>query len=131
MSGSVPRAPGPVPAARDDTPSPFAPYEPAPSSRPGADPRRPAAGVLQDAPALAVRQAEARGATVAQGADRIARAVTAERGAAVLARVGEETAGHGSVAFLPEHPRDGAPEGCYLSGVTVARHRRRPESAGP
>ncbi len=44
----------------------------------------------------------------------------------MLARVGGETAGYANVAFLSEHPEDGAPGGYYLTGVTVApRWRRR------
>jgi phosphinothricin acetyltransferase len=81
---------------------------------------------MREGHALAVLQSGVRGGPVALWAERIERAVSGERSAVVLARVGDEVAGYGNVAFLPEHPQDHAPEGCYLTGVTVApRWRRR------
>ncbi|MCC9309743.1 GNAT family N-acetyltransferase [Kitasatospora sp. RB6PN24] len=74
---------------------------------------------------LAALQTEVRGGGVAQWAERIGRAVGAERSVVVVARVDGEITGYANVTFLPEHPGDGAPDGYYLSGVTVSPRWRR------
>jgi phosphinothricin acetyltransferase len=104
----------------------FAAYVPFPDARPERVRVTLARAEAEDCPALAAFQAGVRGGPVARWAERIGRAVSGERSAVVLARVGEEIAGYGNVSFLPRHPGDGAPEGYYLTGVTVApRWRRR------
>ncbi|TRV79778.1 GNAT family N-acetyltransferase [Streptomyces sp. 130] len=103
----------------------FATYDPLSGTR-----RQPARADLarasiEDAQALAVLQTAVRGGPVAPWAERIERVVSGARSAVVLARVEGETVGYGNVAFLPEHPLDGAPGGYYLTGVTVAPPWRR------
>lgn len=78
-----------------------------------------------DVPYLAALQAAARGGTVPEWAERIARLADGELSAVVLARVARALAGYANVTFLPEHPGDGAPPGYYLAGITVAPEWRR------
>ncbi|MDH6130651.1 ribosomal protein S18 acetylase RimI-like enzyme [Kitasatospora sp. MAA4] len=79
----------------------------------------------EDLGVLAALQVRVRGGSERELVDRLARALDDERRAVVVARVGGVVAGYANVAFLPQHPVDGAPGGYYLTGVTVDHPWRR------
>ncbi|MFI2609544.1 GNAT family N-acetyltransferase [Kitasatospora sp. NPDC018619] len=103
----------------------FAAYDPDPPER-----RAPAAVVVAEAteadvPAPAALQARARGGSADAWADRIRRALRNECGLVVTAKAAGRAVGYATAAFLPEHPVDGAPAGCYLTGAAVNPAWRR------
>ncbi|MFI6152949.1 GNAT family N-acetyltransferase [Kitasatospora sp. NPDC051170] len=93
----------------------FAAYAPAPGERQPPVAAVVAGAVEEDVPVLAALQARARGGSAGEWAQRIRRALDAERSLVVTARVAGEVVGYANVAFLSAH----APVGYYLTGVTV------------
>ncbi|WP_129309074.1 N-acetyltransferase [Streptomyces sp. L2] len=104
---------------------PFAPYVPRPASRPVPVTAALSEATPADVPRLAALQAQVRGGTAEQWADRLRRLVEGTDAVVVRADMDGETVGFGSAALLPPHPADGAPGGWYLTGVTVAPSWRR------
>lgn len=104
---------------------PYATYRSAPDTRPAPVTAELSVASAADIDQLAAIQMRVRGGEIGQWAERIARSISGERSVSVVARVGGEIAGYANAAFLPEHPGDGAPDGYYLTGVTVSPQWRR------
>ncbi|MET8766808.1 GNAT family N-acetyltransferase [Streptomyces sp. NPDC004658] len=107
------------------TDSRFAAYLPHPAERYAPVTAVVAEATGHDVPKLASLQARTRGGSASEWADRIHRALCAERSLVITAKVSGEAVGYANAAFLPEHAEDGAPAGYYLTGVTVDPDWRR------
>lgn len=103
----------------------FAAYMPRPVERHAPVSAVVAEATVDDVPVLATLQAQARGGSVDEWAERIHRARCSEHSLVVTAKVSDEAVGYANVALLPEHPVDHAPAGYYLTGVTVDPAWRR------
>lgn len=109
-----------------DPVSPFADYLPSPAEREAAATVSLAEAAESDIEELAKLQVGVRGGTAPEWAGRIRKTMRSALNVVVVARVGTEIAGYGNVMYLARHPADGAPQGYYLMGVSVApRWRRR------
>lgn len=108
-----------------DAATPFAEYLPSPAEREAPAEVSVAEAVAADLEELAALQVGVRGGTVPEWSARIGRTMDRALSAVAVARAGAEIAGYGNVMYLARHAEDGAPEGHYLMGVSVAHRWRR------
>jgi phosphinothricin acetyltransferase len=104
---------------------PYATYRSAPDARLAPVTAELSVASADDIDQLAAIQMRVRGGEIGPWAERIARSISGEQSVSVVARVGGEITGYANAAFLPEHPGDGAPDGYYLTGVSVSPQWRR------